>query len=108
MIWSVSTLDRRRGTPIPVCVRNASITPGPPESSGCHVLRWPRPPAARRGTYGRPCPVGLRGGRAAFARGELVGIHPEAHRAPGRTPLGTGGGEDLVEALGLGLEPHPH
>ena len=39
---------------------------------------------------------------------ELVGVHRQAHRAPGLAPLEAGGGEHLVEALGLGLGLHLH
>jgi hypothetical protein len=45
--------------------------------------------------------VGGRG--AALARGEAVGVHGQAHRAARLAPLEPGGGEDLVQALGLGL-----
>ncbi len=38
--------------------------------------------------------------------GELVAVHGEAHRAAGLAPLGTGGLEDLVETLALGLGLH--
>src|SRR5216117_784072 len=37
---------------------------------------------------------------------ELVAVHRNAHRAAGLTPLGTGGPEDLVQALPLGLTLH--
>ena len=54
----------------------------------------------------RPSKLRLRGGGAALPRRELVGVHPEAHRAAGEPPLGAELLEDLVDALGLGLEPH--
>ena len=49
--------------------------------------------------------VGGRG--AALPRRELVRVHAQAHRAAGEAPLGAEVLEDLVEALGLGLEAHP-
>src|SRR4051812_4446009 len=42
-------------------------------------------------------------GGAALAGREGVGVHPQAHRAAGVTPLEAGVAEDLVEALLLGL-----
>src|SRR3954464_13242576 len=48
-------------------------------------------------------PVGRRG--TAFLRGELVGVHAQAHRAAGPAPLATGFLEGDVETLVLGLEP---
>src|SRR5205823_5999234 len=50
--------------------------------------------------------VAVRGGRAALAGLEDVGVHAEAHRAAGRAPVEPGGAEDLVEALALGLRAH--
>ena len=38
---------------------------------------------------------------------ELVGVHRQAHRAPGLPPVEPGGDEHLVEPLGLGLAPSP-
>jgi hypothetical protein len=52
--------------------------------------------------------VAVRRRRRALARRELVGVHAQAHRAARRAPLGPGRGEDLVQALLLGLEPHAH
>src|ERR1700712_3428347 len=113
MIWSVSTLLRRNGTPMPVWVVKASMS--------VQVLRRRQGPAdGRRGGDQRGDQVGaaalaltalevaVRRRRAALARGELVRVHSQAHRAARGPPLGTGVGEDLVEALLLGLEPHPH
>ena len=49
------------------------------------------------------------GGRGAALTGrELVGVHAQAHRAAGAAPLAAGLLEDDVEALVLGLHPHPH
>ncbi len=50
--------------------------------------------------------VGGRGG--SLAGGQLVRVHPEAHRAAGVPPLGTGLGEHLVEALRDRLEGDPY
>src|SRR5581483_7199680 len=47
--------------------------------------------------------VAVRGRRAALARLEPVGVHREAHRAPGLAPFEAGVAEDAVEALALGL-----
>src|SRR3954451_16124715 len=52
--------------------------------------------------------VAVRGGRAALARRELVGIHAEAHRATRLAPVGAGRGEDRIESLGLSLLAYPH
>src|SRR5258705_6057386 len=46
--------------------------------------------------------------RATLSWRQLVGIHAEAHRAAGLAPLGPSGGEDLAEAFGFRLRPHPH
>lgn len=51
--------------------------------------------------------VAVRGGGGALAGGQLVGVHAEAHRAPGVPPFGAGLGEDLVQPLGDGLEGDP-
>src|SRR3954454_20914909 len=53
-----------------------------------------------------PLEVAVRGGRAALARRERVGVHPEAHRAAGGTPVEARLAEHLVETLGLGLRLH--
>ena len=50
--------------------------------------------------------VAVAGGRRPLARRELVGVHGQAHRAARLPPVEAGGGEDLVEALGLGLVLH--
>src|SRR5882724_9428918 len=46
--------------------------------------------------------------RATLSWRQLVRIHAEAHRAAGLAPLRPGGREDLAEAFGFGLRPHPH
>src|SRR5271154_2397060 len=58
------------------------------------------------GTTTRALPafeVTVRGRGAALAGRELVGVHSQAHRAAGTTPLGTCRLEDLVQTLGLGM-----
>src|SRR5215218_7814551 len=117
MIWSVSTLLRRSGTPMPVCVVKAS-TSG--LLDGLEVGgRAQRAANRRRGGHGNrhqmgpaalalpslEVPVG-RGGAALLGR-ELVGVHAQAHRAAGTAPLASCLLEDQVEALVLGLQPHP-
>src|SRR5690242_11334216 len=130
MIWSVSTLLRRSGTPIPVWVVKASITEpistcwfprtattrstGRVDMGSSQVLRARQGPAdGRCGRDQRGDQVGaaalalaalevaVRRRRAALARGQLVRVHPQAHRASRRAPLGPGVEEDLVEALVL-------
>src|SRR5660397_289719 len=112
MIWSVSTLERRSGTPIPVCDENFSMVP----SSGVHEIGGRGQGAAERGRgggggrdqVGAPAlalpalevAVGGRGG--ALAGGQLVGVHPEAHGAPRVAPLGPEVREHHVQAFGLG------
>src|SRR6478735_4406773 len=116
MIWSVSTLLRRSGTPTPVWVVNLSMT-----LSSVQVGRR-RQRAADGGGGGDghghqvrapalalpALEVAVRRGRAPLAGGELVGVHAQTHGAAGATPLGTRLLEDDVEALLLGLEPDPH
>src|SRR4051794_6441854 len=118
MIWSVSTLLRRSGTPMPVWVVKAS-TSG--LLDGFEVGGRAEGPADRRGgghgnrdQMGPPAlalpslevPIGR--GRAALLWRELVGVHAEAHRAAGAAPLTTGLLEDHIEALVLGLQPDAH
>ena len=115
MIWSVSTLLRRSGTAVPVWTVNFSMLcrslsrlrgrrgrPGGPVTAVAAATggetRWVRPP--------RPCrPSKLRldvDAERSPGR-ERVRVHAQAHRAAGGPPLGAGGGEDLVQALQLGL-----
>src|SRR5512141_285459 len=114
MIWSVSTLLRRSGTPMPVWVVNASMSGlqvgGRAEGAadrGCrsdrhrHQMR-----AATLALASLEVAVGRR--RAALLRGELVGVHAQAHRTAGAAPLASGLLDDHVEALVLGLQAHPH
>src|SRR6478736_10320954 len=124
MIWSVSTAERFSGAAMPVCVVNFSM-------SGLRALgcgRDGRGKIARareaahdgggRGDQRRDevraaalaltaLEVAVARGGAALPRSELVGVHAEAHRAAGETPLGAEVLDDLVEALGLGLEADP-
>ena len=66
-----------------------------------------------RHEVGAPAPalaaleVAVAGGGGPLADGQLVGVHGQAHRAARLAPVEAGGGEDLVEALGLGLVLHP-
>src|SRR5687767_9338490 len=50
--------------------------------------------------------VAIRSRRAAIARGKLVVVHAEAHRAARLAPFETGFGENAVEAFLLGLLLH--
>src|SRR5690606_41020262 len=120
MIWSVSTLDRRSGTPIPLCTVKGSIgfSPGVEKvKGGLSVQIGGRgQPAAHRGGRGDQrgdqvraaalalpaLEVAVGGGGAALAGRELVGIHAEAHRAARLPPFGAGGGEDLTQTLRFG------
>src|SRR6476661_9953608 len=117
MIWSVSTLLRRRGTPIPVWVVNCSMSVALLGGRADQVGRAGQR-AAQRGRRrderahevgattlalaSLEVAVGRRG--AALPRRELVRVHAQAHRAPGEAPLGTGLDEHPVQALGLGLQ----
>src|SRR4051812_2480112 len=117
MIWSVSTLLRRSGTPTPVWVVNLSMSVAP-SGDGVEVGRRGEG-SADRGRGGdrhrdevRPAALALAslevavgGGRAAFTRLEGVGVHAQAHGAPGPTPLGAGVLEDRVQPFLLRLQP---
>src|SRR5258706_371224 len=50
--------------------------------------------------------VAIRGGDRVLAGRQLVAVHRDAHRAAGLAPLRSGGPEDLVETLALGLSLH--
>src|SRR5690606_32319415 len=47
--------------------------------------------------------VAVRGARAALPRGELVGVHRQAHAAACLAPVETSLAEDLIEPLGFCL-----
>src|SRR4051794_38524487 len=110
MIWSVSTSARGSAVTDPAIRRTGSIgsslpladvdeVPGDRRRGG-HLRRHEvRAPAAALAAL----EVAVRGRRAAFARREDVGVHPEAHRAAGGAPVEARGAEHLVEALALGL-----
>src|SRR3954454_8846513 len=118
MIWSVSTLLRRSGTPGPVWVTKASMS-ALLIRERFQVGRG-RQRAADRGGRGHghrdevgapalaltalEVAVGRRG--AALARLQGVRVHAEAHRAARTAPLGAGLLEDHVEPFVLGLQPH--
>src|SRR6478736_10440261 len=123
MIWSVSTAERFSGAAMPVWVVNFSM-------SGSLSVRGRSDELAQIAGTGecaahgggrcderrdqvRAAALALASFEVAVARGgaalprcELVGIHAQAHRAPGEAPLGTERLEDLVEPLGLGLQAH--
>src|SRR5882757_10382247 len=100
MIWSVSTFDRRSGTPIPVWVWNASMT-SPLTIRGDGQVGRGRQGSPHRGGGGdggrhqmgasalalSALEISVGGRRTAFPRSELIGIHAEAHRATGLPPL---------------------
>src|SRR5687767_8886308 len=50
--------------------------------------------------------VPVRGADRVLARGQLIAVHRDAHRAAGLAPLGAGRLEDRVETLALGLPLH--
>src|SRR5579875_414025 len=97
MIWSVSTLLRRNGTPTPVCWVNFSMS-----FSLCSLVVSSRRVgqvgrAGQRAAHGGggrdqrtdqvgatafalpPFEIAVRGRRAALAGRQLVGVHAEAH-----------------------------
>src|SRR5215210_9573179 len=103
MIWSVSTSERSRGTAVPVMVRTASM--GGSELLGGGEVAGDGGGGGDGGgdQVGAPAPalaaleVAVGRGRGPLARAQLVGVHPQAHRAAGGPPLEAGGGEDAVE-----------
>src|SRR5664279_87695 len=106
MIWSVSTLLRRNGTAVPVCTVNSSIC-GLLQLGGAGKVSGDR----RRGRdewrhqMGATAlalsslEIAIGGRRTAFARGELVGVHAEAHRTAGLAPLRACRDKDRVQSL---------
>src|SRR5688500_14927068 len=112
MIWPVSTLLRRNGTPTPAWVENLSMVRSLSGPGGLEVGGRAEGPAHGRGRgdghrhqvrapalalAALEVPVG--GGGAALAGRELVGVHAEAHGAAGTAPLTARLLEDHVEAL---------
>src|SRR5690606_17135444 len=121
-IWSVSTLLRRKGTPTPVCWVIFSMVgsssdqgrlggrgevgrcgQGAPDGGGGSDQRRDEVRAATLALA--PFEVAVRRRGRALAGPELIRVHPETHRAPGVAPFGAEVEEDLVQPLGLGLEP---
>src|SRR4029079_5252333 len=119
MIWSVSTSARSSTLTGPDTMRTGSISGTSPRGRGLAAAPGPDVDevaldGGRRGHLGRDqvgapaaalpaLEVAVRGGRAALARGEDVGVHSEAHGAPGGAPVEARGAEHAVEALGLRL-----
>src|SRR3954451_13595972 len=115
MIWSVSTLLRRSGTAVPEStVIGYTSAPLLGVGQGRKVGGRGQSPAHRRRRGDerrdevRPAALALtalevavRRGGAALAGRELVGVHPEAHRAARVPPVGAGLLEDDVETLRL-------
>ena len=112
MIWSVSTSERSSGTAVPwtiwtACMRAPSRVRegevagdgGGGGDGGGDEVGAPAPALAA-------LEVAVAGGRRALAGGELVRVHGQAHRAARLPPVEAGGGEHLVEPLGLGLVLH--
>src|SRR5580693_2968532 len=117
MIWSVSTLVRRSGMALPVCVTNGSMmilvsleVCGGGQAAGDRGRggddRRYQVGAAALALTALEVPVG--GGGGALPRLQGVGVHAQAHRAARAAPLGTGRREDLVKPLGLGLRADLH
>src|SRR5690349_11988103 len=113
MIWSVSTLLRRSGRTVPVCWVKASMScpPRGRRSADRGQVGGAGEVTGHRGRGGDrdrdevraaalalpslEVPVGC--GGAALTGRELVGVHAQAHRAPGTAPLGAGLDEHLVQ-----------
>src|SRR5438067_1067113 len=112
MIWSVSTLARSSGATMPLRTVNFSI-PSAPATNVDEVASNRRGGGHRR-THEVRAPtralaaleVAVRGGRAALAGIQAVGIHAQAHRATGLAPLETRVAEHAVESFVLGLLLH--
>src|SRR5947207_3523904 len=105
MIWSVSTLDRRSGTAVPVWTVNFSMSVSAFQVGRCgEVAQHRRGGGDRRrdemGTAALALPafeVAVGRGGAALPRLERVRVHAQAHRAAGEAPLCAGRGGDLVQ-----------
>src|SRR5690625_3717550 len=125
MIWSVSTLLSRSGTARPVWTSNFSMGAVSLRLRGV-LLGDQVGGGGERATHRRggghqrrhqvgtatpaltPLEVAVGGGGAAFPGLELVRVRPQAHRATGLAPLGTGLFEDLPQAFLVGLLLDPH
>src|SRR5688500_15198005 len=103
MIWSVSTLLRRSGSAEPGCLVKASICSSSRvgvsgQVGGAREVSRDRGGCCHRDGHEvgapalalTPFEVAVGGRGAPLAGRQLVGVHPQAHRAPGTTPLGTG------------------
>ena len=53
-----------------------------------------------------PFEVAVRGGRTAFARRQLIGVHRQTHRTPRKPPFESGVDEDLRQPFLFGLGAH--
>src|SRR4051812_25544159 len=115
MIWSVSTLLRRNGSPVPVCRTNFSMS-GLLRGGGRQVRGRGQPTGdgggrghqwrdeVRAAALALPAfEVAVRGGGAALTGLELVGVHAQAHGAARAAPLPAGLLEHHIETLGLCL-----
>src|SRR4051794_41677373 len=101
MIWSVSTFDRRSGTPTPVCRVNFSI-------GGLLVSGQT---AAGSGTDGTgPRSAGLGRGPptagAAAASGDTRGVRPPLPRPPSQVPVGVHAPRSPPASRARVLAPH--
>ena len=113
MIWSVSTSDRLSGSPVPEMTCDGL-------HDDCLQIGGGGEVAGDRGGGGdgggdevgaaaaalAALEVAVARARRPLAGGQLVGVHRQAHRAARLAPVGAGGGEHLVEPLGLGLRLH--
>src|SRR4051794_26116523 len=108
MILSVSIFATGRGAATPVsCVKgcisvelpNIGQPPGDGRGGGHRGGERVRAPAGSLAAF--EVPVARAG--AALARGELVGVHAEAHGAARLSPLEAGVDQDAVEPLPFGL-----
>src|ERR687891_2870994 len=100
MIWSVSTLLRRRGTPTPVWTVNFSIASDPRALGQVGRRRQPSGDGGGRRDERRDqmrtatstlasLEVAVRRRRAALTAAQLIGVHPQAHRTARRPPFGS-------------------
>ena len=97
MIVELLVSGRRTLADVSVADVVTPVEGGGGDHGGAHQER-----AARRAALAA-FEVAVAGRGADFAADQLVGVHGQAHRAAGAAPFEAGGGEDLVEAFGLGL-----